>query len=188
MTTLTIDATIDELVLRFPDVDYDELDHVVLVELATRYLRAERNRRFDVPHAKTWNKEDGEKAVRVLNYRSDNIQRRAKTRSKEQIMFDRERVQSAVSNRVAEIVTAAKQTIQNTWLPSLLGESFQLPDGTVVKWADATVEQHRLRANHLSSSVSTTLETISLHHKAIDDIKAAGAENLGAALEKENAA
>lgn len=183
MDVLTIENEIEELVVRFPDVNYREVPTAVLHELASRYLRAERNRRYDVPHSTVWQPEDGAEAIKRLNYRSDNVQRRTKTRSKEQIMFDREKVQAAVANRVAEIVTVAKETIQNTWLPSLLSESFQLPDGTVVKWAEATVDQHAIRANHLASRVTTTLETISLHHKAVDDIRRAGVSNLAEAIE-----
>ena len=64
------------------------------------------------------------------------------------------------------------------WAPKLLAGTFALGDGTVVSFADATIEQHETRASWLESQAAGTLETASIHRRAIADCIAANQPTL----------
>ena len=57
----------------------------------------------------------------------------------------------------------------------LMAESFPLPDGRMVEWKLATVEDHRLRSSWLKSHAQSALNTASRHDAAADLIESAGA-------------
>ena len=62
---------------------------------------------------------------------------------------------------------------------NFLSLEFSLPDGSTVKWSEATAAQHEARAEHLEKLAAGNAETARLHRSAIRDIAAAGVETLG---------
>lgn len=65
------------------------------------------------------------------------------------------------------------------WEQELLESYFSLADGTRVRWADATVEQHEERAEMFTRNVAANAEGAARHRRAIADIEAANAKTLG---------
>ena len=86
-------------------------------------------------------------------------------------------------SKVAAVVTALAADVLNGWAPELLAVTFALGDGTEVTFADATVEQHAERASWLEAHAAGTLETASIHRRAIADILAGHAETLGGVVD-----
>ncbi len=68
------------------------------------------------------------------------------------------------------------------WTEELLSSGFKLADGTILIWADATVDQHRERIDMLVGNAAGNLEAAARHEAAIRAIEAAGAKTLGEAL------
>lgn len=62
---------------------------------------------------------------------------------------------------------------------NFLSLEFSLPDGSTVKWSEATAAQHEARAEHLEKLAAGNAETARLHRSAIRDIAAAGVDTLG---------
>ena len=64
------------------------------------------------------------------------------------------------------------------WAPELLAGTFAVGDGTVVSFADATIEQHEARASRLESQAKGTFQTASIHRRAIAECIAANQPTL----------
>lgn len=79
--------------------------------------------------------------------------------------------------KVAVAIEDWKTALKAEWTAELLMQTFRV-DGVTVSWGEATVEQHRRRAEALRSHAMGTLETASLHLAAIDDLDNSGAANL----------
>ena len=61
----------------------------------------------------------------------------------------------------------------------LKGQGFFLPStGEYVLWLNATVDQHRMRAEYLRSMADGIMKTVQMHEEAIADIIAAGVTTL----------
>lgn len=56
----------------------------------------------------------------------------------------------------------------------LIGDTFLLPDGTAVRWLEATAEQHDARAEWLESHAAAVMATADRHRVAAAEIRAAG--------------
>lgn len=70
----------------------------------------------------------------------------------------------------------SKQRVR--WTAELLASTFALPDGTLVPWGDATVEQHEARRAMFLGNAQANLEGASRHEQAIRDLTTAGVETL----------
>lgn len=64
------------------------------------------------------------------------------------------------------------------WTAELLTTTFAMPDGTRVKWGEATLEQHRTRSAQLAKNASRNLEAATRHRVAINTIAESGASCL----------
>lgn len=62
---------------------------------------------------------------------------------------------------------------------NFLSLEFSLPDGSSVKWSEATAAQHEARAEQLEKLAAGNADTARLHRSAIRDLQAAGVETLG---------
>lgn len=141
--------TITELIDGYPDVDVNTIDVSVLIEIADRWLRAEHSRRLRA-------------TARLLE------------RDNQQVDI----VDAALANAVNKIARDMAERIQNEWAPSLLAQSFALPDGRLVRWADATVDDHETRAAQLEKHASGIIQTAALHRRAANDIRAGRGKSL----------
>lgn len=74
---------------------------------------------------------------------------------------------SDLYTRIESIV--AKEKIR--WTHELLASSFALGDGTFVRWGDATIEQHRVRADRFVQDAASGLEAAARHQAAIQAIE-----------------
>lgn len=61
------------------------------------------------------------------------------------------------------------------WTAELLTATFALPDGTRVRWGEATKEQHREREAQLAKNASRNLEAATRHRAAILVLEESGA-------------
>lgn len=123
-------------------------DDDVLLECARRYVATE--------HAKR----DRNSSRTVETFHKITSERKAKLRT-----------------RVASIVTALAADVLGGWAPELLASTFTV-SGMDVSFADATVEQHEQRASWLEAHAAGTLDTASIHRRAISDILAANQNTL----------
>lgn len=64
------------------------------------------------------------------------------------------------------------------WTAELLDAGFALPDGAVVRWGDATVEEHTRRRDMLSRNALANAEAAARHEKAIAALNDGGARTL----------
>lgn len=62
----------------------------------------------------------------------------------------------------------AEQRMQ--WTEELLQSTFAMPDGSLVLWGEATVEQHKVRRDMLLSNARGNMEAASRHERAIRDL------------------
>jgi hypothetical protein len=60
------------------------------------------------------------------------------------------------------------------WTKELLASTFALPDGTLVAWGQATLEQHSIRRDMLLSNAKGNLQAASRHEAAIAAIQEQG--------------
>lgn len=70
------------------------------------------------------------------------------------------------------------------WEQELLESYFSLSDGTRVRWADATVEQHEERADMFTRNAAANVEGAARHRRAIADLNAANARTLGELVDR----
>lgn len=129
-------------------------DREVIEECARRYIAAE--------HAK---------------------RRRASNRSVESFHKIKQERRDRLRSRVASIVTGMAKDVLPGWSAEMLAVQFAVGDGTEVSFADATVEQHEERAVWLEAHAASTLETASIHRRAIEDILASHADTLGGIID-----
>jgi hypothetical protein len=132
---------IDELISRGEPDAVAEADMSVLVECARRYVSS---------------------AIEQRN--------RSVVRKRERRAVDTSAIDDAL---VARMRVAARDYADRAvqWTVELLESSFALPDGTRVRWGDATVSQHADRASALESQAASVVETAALHRQAIDAIR-----------------
>lgn len=64
------------------------------------------------------------------------------------------------------------------WTDELLNSGFALPDGQVVLWGDATIEQHEIRRNQFMDNAQANLEGAARHEAAIETLRSSGAATL----------
>lgn len=69
-------------------------------------------------------------------------------------------------------------SLRMEWTEELLASSFALSDGVRVLWGDATIEQHRERAQMFTANAQANTEGAARHLAAIRDLRAAGVERL----------
>ena len=80
----------------------------------------------------------------------------------------------SIAEAMAELQTAVRLEIT----AELLATTFALGDGRQTTWGQATIEQHRQRADALIGQGMGTLQTAALHEAAIEMIQANGVERL----------
>lgn len=151
-------VTADDLTAQIAEL-IDEPDRVedapyeVLVECARRYLVAQQLRRQ-------------RRGVRNSEqYRSAAARHDEKTLAAVRLITTRmyEEVEEAVLSKYG----------------NFLNLEFALPDGSTVRWADATAAQHEARAEYLEKLAAGNADTARLHRSAIRDLAAAGVDSLG---------
>lgn len=107
--------------------------------------------------------------------------KRAEMRSREADAKFREvssEAKARLRAKVNLITTELAQSLHKEWTNALLAGEFSLPDGTRVSWADATVEQHAIRADQLERLAAGDMATASIHRRAINDLRDAGVHRL----------
>jgi hypothetical protein len=80
---------------------------------------------------------------------------------------------------VCALVKAEAARVRLEVTAELLGTKFALGDGTHVTWGEATVDQHRQRAELLTVNAAGVVETAARHVAAIRMIEEAGVTSLG---------
>lgn len=75
---------------------------------------------------------------------------------------------------VTSAIREFEKSLKVKWTQDLLSTTFRV-DGEEVSWGNATVQQHKLRAEQLTKQAVGTLETVSLHTSAIQDLEQSGA-------------
>lgn len=90
-----------------------------------------------------------------------------------------ERQQARLFADLSRITTQYRDELRMEWEQELLDSSFALPDGTLVRWADATVGQHQERHRMLMLNAAANLKAAARHEAAIEAIQQAHAVNLG---------
>ena len=128
-------------------------DDDVLLECARRYVATE--------HAKR----DRKSSRTVEQFHKISAERKAKLRT-----------------RVASIVNALAADVLDGWAPELLASTFCV-SGMDVSFADATIEQHEQRAIWLEAHAAGTLDTASIHRRAISEILAGHAHTLAGVVD-----
>mgnify|MGYP000718724341 CR=1 FL=1 len=137
-------------------VDPDRLDdapYEVVVECARRYLIGQQLRR---QRRSVRQSEQYRSTVTQIEQRTVAAVRLITTR-----MYDE--VEGAVLSKYA----------------SFLSLNFSLPDGSSVRWSEATAVQHEARAEFLEMLAAGNADTARLHRSAIRDITAGGVDTLG---------
>lgn len=99
-----------------------------------------------------------------------------------------ERHQERLWERLNDIAQQHAAELKIEWTQELLSSGFKLADGTILIWADATVEQHQERIDMLMGNAAGNLEAAARHEAAVRTIEAAGAKTLGEALAVDRAA
>jgi hypothetical protein len=67
------------------------------------------------------------------------------------------------------------------WTTELLNSTFALPDGTMVSWGEASVEQHLARREMLAANARGNLEAAARHEVAIRRLRETNADCLNSA-------
>lgn len=109
------------------------------------------------------------------------LRKRAEARSQESLAKFKEATGAARARLRAKanlITTELAQSLHREWTAAMLAGEFALPDGTRVSWADATVQQHGIRADQLESLAAGDLATAAIHRQAISDLRSAGVDRL----------
>jgi hypothetical protein len=146
----TINESVDELIAGAP---LEQAPREVILECARRYI-------------------DG----------LAKLQQRAASRSRESMAkfeMDKTKAKQRLRAKANLITTELAQTLHREWSAALLAGEFALPDGTRVTWAEATAEQHGLRADQLEGLAAGDLATAAIHRQAINDLRSAGVVTLG---------
>ena len=128
-------------------------DDDVLLECARRYVEIEHNKR------------NRNSSRTVEQFHKISAERKAKLRT-----------------RVTSIVNALAADVLEGWAPELLASTFTV-GGVDVSFADATIEQHEQRAIWLEAHAAGTLDTASIHRRAISEIIAGHANTLAGAVD-----
>ena len=154
MRTVVKELTVEDRINEAVKTGQLPLDDAELVEVcASRYLATE-YRRFD----------------------------RARNRDVERNTKIRQRADERLRGRVRAIAKEWKAELLSEWDVQLIDSTFSVGDGMVVRYGDATVEQHERRAELLENMAAGDLHTASIHRRAVDDITAAGATTLDEVL------
>jgi hypothetical protein len=98
-----------------------------------------------------------------------NSKGRRSVRSLEQFAKVREESKEKTASRIRNVVASMEAELLDDWNAKLLAEQFVLPDGTWVSWGEATVHDHRVRAEYLEGLAAGSVETASIHRRAISD-------------------
>lgn len=86
---------------------------------------------------------------------------------------------ATLHQKMQDAIQGFKDCIQLELTEELLDAGFALPDGFMVTWRDATVDQHTLRVKMLETNVMANAEAAGRHRHAIDVITSHGVQCLG---------
>jgi hypothetical protein len=103
---------------------------------------------------------------------------RRSVRGREQFAKVREESRAVTASRVRDVVESLAADLREEWSAELLRDRFVLPDGSLVSWAEATVDDHRVRAEYLEGLAAGNAETAAIHRRAISDCLDAHVESL----------
>lgn len=95
-----------------------------------------------------------------------------------------ERFERETLEKIRQVNRQFAADLRMEWEQELLDAGFALPDGRMVAWGDATVEEHEQRANMLSKNAAANVEAAARHVRAITDIRAAGVTTLREVVER----
>lgn len=107
---------------------------------------------------------------------------RARNRDVERNTKIRQRADERLRARVRVVAEEWKAELHAEWDLQLMDSTFSVGDGVVVRYGDATAEQHARRAELLENMAAGDLHTASIHRRAVDDITDAGAATLDEVL------
>lgn len=96
---------------------------------------------------------------------------RSAGRNVERNTMIRLRATEKLREQMTAIAEDMAKTLSAIWSGELLGSEFQVGDGTVTTWGEATEQQHELRASMLEGLAAGDLHTASIHRAAILDIR-----------------
>lgn len=114
----------------------------------------------------------------------------------EEVLTDEELIETIVvpALRNAIVMTLRHMTLYNEQHSTLsnkptadpnadrlafLADKFYAPPYGLVTWSEATIDMHTARIDYLNKKVNGLVDTITRHDRAIQEIKEAGAKNLG---------
>lgn len=76
---------------------------------------------------------------------------------------------------LARILVDYAAELKMIWTEELLDTAFALPDGSLVLWGDATIEQHTARRGMFLAYAHANMEGAARHEQAIHDLSTTGA-------------
>lgn len=88
------------------------------------------------------------------------------------------RIEEEHWGRMTEIMQRYSERLKMQWTAELLNSTFALPDGTLVAWGDATVEQHTVRRDMLLANAQGNLRAAARHEAAMNTLDDHGATRL----------
>lgn len=113
---------------------------------------------------------------------SEQVRRRVRRRAlKIERSAQRVNIDEARLARITRITSDIATKASTEW-SDLLDVAFSLPTGRRVTWREATVDDHRSRAEMLEGMAAADIEAAAIHREAIAAIRAAHASSLGGAL------
>lgn len=90
--------------------------------------------------------------------------------------------EEASSRRFAESIERATSRfaaeLKAEWTEELLNSGFALPDGRMVLWGDATIEDHKIRRGLFMDNAHANLEGAARHEAAINELESSGVSTL----------
>jgi len=110
------------------------------------------------------------------------IQQRSRqtVRAREAYVSERDKITARLRAKASLIVSEMAEHLHAEWTADLLASSFALPNGGgTVTFAEATSQQHAVRADYLSDLAAGDMRTAALHRRAMQDIAAASVGSLG---------
>lgn len=92
---------------------------------------------------------------------------------------EEERFESLKWGAITAAINDFAHNLRMEWTQELLSQEFALTDGSRVTWGDATIEQHRERADLFARNAAANAEGAARHQLAVEELERAGCPTLG---------